>query len=498
MCLQGVTEVYKRSEATALLCFLCSLKVGFHHLHNIFKKGKNMEYLNKFLSCIEKDSKLFKNSDLNFILGLTNTQIKDLKKHTVSNKLIKEEKKEFFLTEQGKKYLLENPVKSWCNIEFPKRPEINLEYLKLEKMPPTLTKAIRCLARHLLEKEELKNNSTESYLMREILSDNSTCKNLREEMEQYILQGQKLKLTDLFEKFISYGLTKSITAILLLDVLAKNKNILAIYEKLHFQLKLDQLMFDRMIFCPQNFEIQKTIMDDLPILEKISLVLSENPTKNILDITKTLIYFIKKLEKYTLNTERLTKKTLRFRNVIMNAKDPISLFNRDIPKVLYGKMLYECDDEFVKLYQSSIEELKNTTGNMIDEINKFFFESFSAKTRQSLAKRFKAVEEFIGEKELKILFNNIIEKDADDILWINRIATFINKSRVPKDWSDEDVADFKIKVKDLSLKFYTLEATIGTTTKGISKNFEKVLNCLLSLSKAEQNVILQQFILRTA
>ncbi len=453
-----------------------------------------MDYLNKLLFCVVKDSSIFKNPDLNFIIGLTNTQVKELKKYAITNELIKEEKKEFFLTEKGQNYLKENPIISWCSDKFPKRPEINLEYLKLDKIPPTLTKAIRCLARHLLEGEEIKENSIESYLMRELLSDNSTCKEIKNKIEEYILQGKKIKLTDLFQRFMYYGLTKSIVGVLLLDVLAKNKDILAIYEKLQFQLKLNQLMFDRMIFCPQNFEIQKTIIDDIPILEDISLVLSDKHTKNILDITKVLIYFIRDLEKYTLNTEKLSKKTLRFRNVIMNAKDPISLFNRDIPKVLAGKFLSDCDSEFLSTYKSSIYELKNATKNMISEINTFFFKSFNSKTREELRNRFEAIEEYIGEKELRILFNNVTEKEADDILWINRIATFINKSRVPKDWSDEDVADFKVKVKDLSLKFYTLEATVGTANVGQNKSLNKLLTEILSLSKAEQRVLLRKVV----
>ena len=79
-------------------------------------------------------------------------------------------------------------------------------------------------------------------------------------------------------------------------------------------------------------------------------------------------------------------------------------------------------------------------------------------------------------------------------MWINRIATFINKSRVPKDWSDEDVADFKVKVKDLALRFYTLEATVGTASVILDEKFERMLNKLLALSKAEQNVILRKIV----
>ncbi len=444
-----------------------------------------MEHLNKLLFHIEYNSELFKQKDIGFILGLTNTQIKDLKKFAITQNLIEEKQHQFYLTEVGKTYLQEHPFS---------QKGVNLEYLKLEKMPPTLTKAIRCLARHLLEGEELKENSTEAYLVRELLAEGANCKDLQIEIEQYILEDKKIKLTELFEKFVSEEYTKSVIAVLLLDVLAKNRDKLAIYEKLQFQLNLNQLMFDRMIFCPQNFEIQKTVMEDLPILEDISLVLSEKPTKNILEITKTLIHFIRDLDKYTLYTERLSKKTLRFRNVIMNAKDPISLFSRDIPKVLVGKMLADCSHEFLDSYKETIAELKNALDNMVIEINDFFFESFKSKSRSELCERFQAIEEFIGEKELRILFNNVIEKEADDSLWINRIATFINKSRVPKDWSDEDVADFKVKVKKLAIKFLTLESTAGEITILFDDKLSNLLKQLVSLTHCERNVLLRRVI----
>ncbi len=61
-----------------------------------------MDYLNKLLSCVEKNSTIFKNPELNFILGLMNTQIKDLKKYAISNELIKEEKKRIFLNRKRK------------------------------------------------------------------------------------------------------------------------------------------------------------------------------------------------------------------------------------------------------------------------------------------------------------------------------------------------------------------------------------------------------------
>src|SRR5574344_1514148 len=420
-----------------------------------------MEHLNKLLACVKADANLFKNPQINYIVGLTNTQIKELKKYALAQGLIKDDKREFYLTKSGEKYLKENPIKSWCDNAFSKRPEINLEYLKLDKMPPTVTKAIRCLARHLLEGEDLKENSTEHYLVKELLCSKSTCAKIKKEIEKFVLQNSKFKLTCLFEKFMTppYGLTKSIVSVFLLDVLARNKDILAIYENAQFQLKLTSLMFDRMIYCPQNFELQKTVMEDLPILEKISAIILPCKSTNILDLTKGLIHFIKSLDKYTLTTERLNKNTIRFRNAVLNAKDPINLFYKDIPKILDDKILCQCDKTFVKAFDETIQELQNSYANLIKEINTFLFDSFKEKSRKKLAKRFESVQEFLSDNELKILHNNVKELNSSDTLWIERIATFINKSRVPKDWSDNDVADFKIKVKELALKFTTIEAT---------------------------------------
>ena len=76
-------------------------------------------------------------------------------------------------------------------------------------------------------------------------------------------------------------------------------------------------------------------------------------------------------------------------------------------------------------------------------------------------------------------------------LWINRIATFINKSRVPKDWSDEDYADFKVKTKELALKFFVLESTIGTYEDFNSKNLSSLLSKYRNLPKQEKMLFLR-------
>ena len=91
------------------------------------QKGLLMLFLNKLLNGVKDNPKLFKEPRIGFILGLTNTQIKDLKKFATANNLITQQKQEYFLTDPGTEYLETHPIESWCCQEFPKRPELNLE-----------------------------------------------------------------------------------------------------------------------------------------------------------------------------------------------------------------------------------------------------------------------------------------------------------------------------------------------------------------------------------
>ena len=118
-----------------------------------------MLYLNKFLAVIKENPLIFKSPDIIQKLGITSTQIKDLKKHALENQLISQEKQKTILTSKGENFLAENPLEKWCSKEFSLRPEIIVEYLKEDKAPAVLTRAMRLLAKHYIDKEPLKDNS---------------------------------------------------------------------------------------------------------------------------------------------------------------------------------------------------------------------------------------------------------------------------------------------------------------------------------------------------
>ena len=130
-----------------------------------------MIYLNKLLHKIKENPTIFKSPEIILILGLTPTQIKDLKKFALEKSFLEQRKQEFFLTNLGAEYLNKNPLASWATSEYPNRPEINVEYLKLEKAPAVLTKAMRNLAKHLINGEELKAFSLEKALFEDLANN---------------------------------------------------------------------------------------------------------------------------------------------------------------------------------------------------------------------------------------------------------------------------------------------------------------------------------------
>lgn len=461
-------------------------------------KKKNPENLHiaKLLKCVQTNPRLFQEKDVTFIVGLTATEISNTKRFIFENALATRIKQDLKLTDEGQKFIKNNPAVSWADGENPKRPNTNLEYLKLEKQPATLSKAIRQLAEHLLECIEMKQYSMEHNIYREIFNKHSIFSQVRIDAKKYLAQNIRIKLVDFYHKFMNkpYGLTKSLTSILLLYALVQIKDELAIYELFEFQLKLDSNMFFRMLHRPERFEVQRTVIDNLPVLEDISAFLLPCRSNNLLTITKGLISIIKSLDKYTLNTSRISTNSIRLRNAVTHAKDPVSLFYRDIPNILDDKLLCYCGSEFISKFEFCIKELQDNYSSLKKELLLFLFEVFNDSQRHSLKKRFELVEDYLNDKKLKVLYRNIKEDTAGDDLWIERISTFINGSRVPKDWTDEDVADFKIKLKELANSFLIIESTAGIAEIKFDKTMQDILSKLLKLSKNKQLLIAKKIV----
>lgn len=346
-------------------------------------------YIAKLLKTLAKDKAFLSKKQEKFSIGLSETDIKKIKKYCVEENLIEQKEKEFIVTEKGLN-LIENYKDKFDYL--------NIESLKLEKAPTTLTKAIRELSRYYLENEELKENSLQTTLLGELKKIN------KKEFEEFLLNKDIVNFEDFFNYFLEQGFTKSIISLVLLEFLSKNKEKFAFYERGQFELDFNSLMFERIVANPKNFIIKKAILVSSFLNDKI----------NILDETKKLILKFKTLEKITLQTNNLTPKTLKFKNIVLNSKDPMQLFQKDL------KNIFENKEDF----KNSINELENFYNKIIKELEEYLFNEFRIKSLDELKTRFNKIKEYINNKELLILGNNLNS--------IERLATLLIKKEYQK------------------------------------------------------------------
>lgn len=460
------------------------------------KKEIEKHLVSKLLCNLKDFPDLLKNSDKHIILGMTDSQIQNVKKYALDHNLLKETAKSIYcITKQAESYIKKYPYCSWISSEYPKRPDINFEYLKYEKCPASLTKSIKSICRILMNEEQLKQNSIEECIIKEILSTSTSFKAINSEIADIITnKKERVTVSYLINKFQEkpYGLTASIIRILLCDFLISKKNQIAFFENNQFILKTDSVMFERMFAVPEKFELQFVEPIDMPIIAEISKVILPYETNNILEVTKGLLYLIKNSDKFTLHTENINIKTIKFRNAILNAKDPVRLFYRDIPKILCNKILCQCDNELVQIISDTVDELKNCYSRLINHLLRYVLKEFKAKRRKELTCRLNDVKEFFSNPAFNVILEFLDDKNNTDIRFIEKFAAYLNQKRVPKDWCDMDVADFKLKVKDIAYRFILIESSAKSTLDKPDLKVQKIFDEIKRLNKNQQNTLLRQ------
>ena len=77
-----------------------------------------MLYLNKLLTVLKENPEIFKSQEVILILGLSSSQIKDLKKNALEDQLITQSKQGCVLTPNGLEFLENNPLQKWQTKDF--------------------------------------------------------------------------------------------------------------------------------------------------------------------------------------------------------------------------------------------------------------------------------------------------------------------------------------------------------------------------------------------
>jgi hypothetical protein len=263
----------------------------------------------------------------------------------------------------------------------------------------------------------------------------------------------------------------------------------ALYGEGKFIPQLSTETLELIIKRPDKFEIKAFDIEGkkLELFNKYRLFLNqvetETPTtSNFIEIFRPFISFYKSLSTYSLNTKKLSKKTIALRETIGNAKDPEKVFFEEFPRALgYSiNQLTSSDvdiEDFVLSINGCIQEINQAYDNLLNRIENLILKKFIGKQlifpayKNELISRFSKIKKHQLDTKQKALLQRIKSPLDDRKSWINSVAfAVIGKSL--ENISDEEE---KIFYDSLEEKIHELDNLCELSKVDIDVTNEEIL-----------------------
>ena len=156
-------------------------------------------------------------------------------------------------------------------------------------------------------------------------------------------------------------------------------------------------------------------------------------TDSFVETIKPFLFFYKKLNDYTKHTKKFAhKSTMKFRDVLAKAKDPEKAFFEDLPESLNFSTNSikngEGMEEYGKVIQRSIRELRSCYSQLIDRIEERIVEEFGLESSDyneyviELRKRLENVKVYLLNTQQKEFYNRVMTEYDNRVLWYQSIC----------------------------------------------------------------------------
>ncbi|MCY4299656.1 MAG: hypothetical protein OXC61_10210 [Flavobacteriaceae bacterium] len=405
------------------------IELSNQSLQNIFVSIKNTETIELNINRILRYNLLLeKHSDDKNAIDL----IKQEKRYCLE--ILKQETGEN-LFENGNEWIINRKVveilsakslyrnlSDLCDFIYPKTPVFDNELINRNVLSPPIITARKKLIHQVLENRSQKdlNYPKDKFppdkaiyvsLLRETgihsFNKNQNIYELKEpppksnlikiwtECNQFLESAisSKKPISDLFKKLLStpFKLKKGFVSYYIpVFLIVKKEDYALFYRGNQFIPFLSSDSLDLIIKNPKDFFIKTYNVKglNLNLLESykdLVGVTGEKPTQStFITIYGNFLKFIRGLDKYTLNTSKISTTTQNLRSAILDSSDPeTSLFDL-IPNALgYGNILDNPDEEklisFTQDIQNSINELRSTYSELLNRIEGYLIKAFNLK-----------------------------------------------------------------------------------------------------------------------
>lgn len=276
-----------------------------------------------------------------------------------------------------------------------------------------------------------------------------------------------------------FGLRNGVIPIFICAALLGNEADVAVYEDGGFVPQLTEALFEKFIKDPSRYAIRRWHVSGVrvTVFEQLAKMLGQTPAiehleaRDILDVVKPLMRFVRKLNNFARNTRSFSRTTVRIREAIANASEPDALLFRDLPEAselqpfaASRKDRAKDVNSFLRTLQSSLNELQRGYDLLLKSLTDDLAEALDASptkssTRAQLAKRAAHIAKVALNADIKVFTTRLAESTGDDSVWIEQISAFL-ASKHPSDWHDDDRGRFNIRLEQMANAFKALEGLV--------------------------------------
>ena len=354
------------------------------------------------------------------------------------------------------------------------------QYFSIEGFPPA-----KSLYLSIFEEKGLHVSKNNSF---QLVDPSEADENLKSAWEDAINliknnQDKKFSFTQIFNIWRQppYGIKNGLMPILAMTIYQIHKSKLALFVDDMYFPEVDDYAINRLFNSPDSLSLKYVEVSGIgnDILKKLGAIFSENKShknKSVLDVTKKIVQYVLDLKPIVKRTDRMKPETLKFRNAILNGKDPYTILFTDLPEAYGIKVGNKIGDisskdilKLPNLIKESLDELKGLEFKFDQEIKESVYSALGYDMSEEvdtvkLADRASKIAGISGDFSLESFIGAVI-KSKNDPNWIIKLAV-IAAEKPLHNWFDLDFDRAKYELYNLMSRFKRVENHVLNTSVG--------------------------------
>lgn len=353
----------------------------------------------------------------------------------------------------------------------------NEERLGLEGYGPEV-----CMYYSLLGETEI-HRQEEGYWDFYPPSEYSGIYSLWEAVESFCLEAtDKIQSFDLLYHRLAappYGVKQGAIPVILAAVLLYHADDLGLYHDGTFIPVLGTEHFELLVKNPQRFAVKYFAVVGLraEVFKELEAILRNPQLKRLgkvrnatlLTVVTPLYQFVKKLPRYTQQTQRLEEESRNILRALQTTVEPDELLFKALPQAcnLPPIGMESGDDGLTaktlrtKLVHA-LREIHTAYDNLLSDCQKLLYEAFGVRSKETkLREDLRVRANYLAGKCIESLLKRFTQAASDetasDTQWLEALVMII-ADKPAESWTDEDVTLFEVKLADLVRRFKNLEA----------------------------------------